>query len=157
MIKREISPWVDYSCEGNFHLEANPPNDETIGFVYLIECKGMRYIGKKMLFSHRTLPALKGQKRKRKIVKDSDWRTYTGSSKSLNAEIKKGARIERTILYWGESKSELSYVELRLQMDCDALQSDLYHNGILNVRLPRLKLKKDYHKAYEYAKSYINE
>ena len=47
---------------------------DSIGFVYEVRDKtnDMRYIGKKNFFSTRRLPPLKGQKRKRKVVKESD-------------------------------------------------------------------------------------
>ena len=41
------------------------------------------YIGKKSLYSHRTLPPLKGYKRKRKVIKESKWRDYSSSNKSV--------------------------------------------------------------------------
>ena len=58
---------------------------DAIGFVYELRDteNDKRYIGKKNLFSTRRLPPLKGQKRKRKVVKESDWKTYYGSSKNV--------------------------------------------------------------------------
>ena len=55
----------------------------TIGFVYMITNKedGKFYIGKKSLYSHRTLPPLKGYKRKRKVIKESNWGHYNSSNK----------------------------------------------------------------------------
>ena len=46
----------------------------------------MKYIGKKWMWSTRRLKPLKGQKRKRKKVSESDWRRYYGSSAHLNEE-----------------------------------------------------------------------
>ena len=59
---------------------------DTFGFVYLVTHtpSGKKYLGKKQLIANRTLPPLKGQKKKRKIQKESDWKTYYGSQ----AEIK---------------------------------------------------------------------
>ena len=56
---------------------------KTFGFIYEVHHieSGKKYIGKKQLMSNRTLPPLKGQKRKRKVVKESDWKTYYGSQK----------------------------------------------------------------------------
>ena len=47
---------------------------EYIGFVYLITDKsnGMKYVGKKLLKSVRKLPPLKGYKRRRTVIKESD-------------------------------------------------------------------------------------
>ena len=55
-----------------WHYNGKPVNelsdmpDGTIGFIYKITNKetGQFYIGKKSLYSHRTLPPLKGYKRK---------------------------------------------------------------------------------------------
>ena len=46
----------------------------TFGYVYQVTHipTGLKYIGKKQLISNRTLPPLKGEKRKRKIQKESD-------------------------------------------------------------------------------------
>ena len=48
----------------------------TFGYVYQVTHipTGLKYIGKKQLISNRTLPPLKGEKRKRKIQKESDWK-----------------------------------------------------------------------------------
>lgn len=132
------------------------PPKWALGFVYLVEVGSKRYIGCKRLLSHTTRPPLKGKKVKRKITKPSNWLTYCGSSKKLLEHIKRGADVRRTILYWASSKSELSYVELRLQMYVDALRSPIYYNGILNVRLPVLKLKDNYEEAYRHAQKYLD-
>ena len=54
----------------------------TIGFIYKITNgeTGQYYIGKKSLYSHRTLPPLKGYKRKRKVIKESKWVDYRSSN-----------------------------------------------------------------------------
>jgi len=54
---------------------------DAFGFVYVVThvISGKKYIGKKALFHNRTLPPLKGKKRRRKVVKESDWKTYFGS------------------------------------------------------------------------------
>jgi len=150
MKKGRIGPW---------QTKATPEGSglAPLGFVYLVEVEGMFYIGCKQLFSTRTLPPLKGQKRKRKVVKDSDWRTYYGSSKKLKQDVEEGAPVTRHILYWAYSKSELAYVELRLQMSADALRSPFFYNGIMNVRLPALKLRSDYKEAYAFAEKQLKQ
>ena len=59
------------------------------GFVYLITntVSDMKYIGKKQIEKRTKRPPLKGKKRKRIIIGESDWKTYTGSSDRLNADI----------------------------------------------------------------------
>ena len=58
------------------------PPTNAYGFVYNIRnlITGQEYIGKKFFYSKRTLPPLKGKKRKRHVVKESDWKKYTSSS-----------------------------------------------------------------------------
>ena len=61
---------------------------------------GRLYIGKKVMF----FKGFKSVKKKRKrILKESDWREYYGSSDVLNEEVaKRGAdRFKRTILHFG--------------------------------------------------------
>ena len=60
------------------------------GFVYLITNKktGRKYIGRKYFGKTRRVKK-KGNKRRRVIRKDSDWRTYIGSSKLLQEHIEK--------------------------------------------------------------------
>lgn len=52
-----------------------------MGFVYKISHKstGHYYIGQKVLFNKIKRKPLKGKKNCRRDVKESDWKTYTGS------------------------------------------------------------------------------
>ena len=63
---------------------------DTFGFVYLVTHtpSGKKYLGKKQLIANRTLPPLKGQKKKRKIQKESDWKTYYGSQTEVKQLVK---------------------------------------------------------------------
>ena len=63
--------------------------DEYEGFVYLITntTTGQKYVGKKLAKFKTTKPPLKGKKNKRRGYKESDWRTYYGSSDRLNADV----------------------------------------------------------------------
>ena len=56
--------------------------EDWVGFVYLItdQSNDMKYVGKKLLTSKRKLPPLKGKKRRRTVVKETDWQKYYGSS-----------------------------------------------------------------------------
>ena len=84
-----------------------------IGFVYLVTVKGeyLKYIGKKSLYSNRTLLPLKGKKRKRKVQKESDWKKYCGSNDKIKELLKDGAEFEREILEFAYTKYQLSYLE----------------------------------------------
>ena len=61
---------------------------DSAGFIYQITnmINGKRYIGKKFVWSNLTKPQ-KGTTRRKHIKKESNWRTYTSSSKKLNDEI----------------------------------------------------------------------
>jgi hypothetical protein len=114
-------------------------------FVYLItnlvSCK--KYIGKKKSYSLRTLPPLKGQKRKRKIVKESDWKIYYGSNDELNADVLLlgEENFSREILHWCRSKAEASYLEAYEQFIRKAIIDPSYYNGWLSVRVTSKHLK----------------
>ena len=60
-------------------------------FVYLITntMNGMMYVGKKLAKFKTTKKPLKGKKNKRRGTKESDWKTYWGSSEKLAADIEK--------------------------------------------------------------------
>lgn len=120
-----------------------PLPDEYFGFVYCIYNKtsGKRYIGKKQYY-------LSSGKAKNRITdrqspkwnpthwRESDWKTYTGSSKDLNKEIKKEGidNYVFEILIHCQSKGDLHYSEIELQVELDVLRAKdengeyLYHN-----------------------------
>ena len=87
----------------------------TFGFIYEVEHKktGEKYIGKKVVYFNRTLPPLKGKKRKRKVTKESDWQTYCGSNPRIKELLKEGNQSEfiRIILKFVSSKKLLTYYE----------------------------------------------
>lgn len=91
--------------------------EDTFGFIYIIEHipSGMKYIGKKVLYFNRTLPPLKGYKRKRKTIKESDWKTYYGSQKEIKNLLKEGKESEfkREILKFVKTKKLLTYYETK--------------------------------------------
>jgi len=95
--------------------------DYAIGFIYEITyTNGKKYIGKKDLFSYKTLPPLVGQKRKRKVKIESKWKTYSGSTK-----LSKGLVIQsREIIFYAETKRALTYLEVR-----ELFRRDVIFNG----------------------------
>ena len=113
--------------------------DEYEGFVYLITniATQQKYIGKKLAKFKTTKPPLKGKKNKRRGTKESDWKTYWGSSDRLNADVDAlgPENFTREILYLCKSRAEMSYIEAREQFDRRVLESDEYYNGIINVRV----------------------
>lgn len=113
--------------------------EEYEGFVYLITnlTNNQKYIGKKLARFKTTKPPLKGKKNKRRGTKESDWRTYWGSSDRLNADIAALGedKFTREILYLCKGRGEMSYIEAREQFDRRVLETDEYYNGIINVRV----------------------
>lgn len=114
------------------------PDDigENMGFVYMITnlTNGKKYIGKKNFFKTLKKYHLTSKKKKTRIV-SSDWETYTGSSRELNDDIAKGDEIRKDILKLCKSKSGMTYIELKYQMEADALFKEDYYNKIINIRI----------------------
>jgi hypothetical protein len=107
---------------------------DTFGFVYLVTHtpSGKKYLGKKQLIANRTLPPLKGQKKKRKIQKESDWKTYYGSQsevKQLVKESKDKLEFVREIIIFTSTKKQLTYFETKLQFVNEVLENDEYLNS----------------------------
>ena len=103
------------------------------GFIYRIIHipSGKQYIGRKQLLSNRTLPPLKGAKRKRKVQKESDWKTYYGSHPEIKEFIKAGMGddFEREILEFAFSPKHLTYLETRYLFEKRVLEfPNLYYN-----------------------------
>ena len=129
--------------------EYNPSDDELkeyVGFVYMITDRenDMKYIGKKLFWSKRRLPPLKGKTRKRTKIVQSDWKTYHSSSPNIQKlyEEHGSERFSRVIIRLCRSKGECSYYEAKLQFDNDVLLRDDFYNGIINCRINASHLKK---------------
>ena len=115
------------------------------GFVYLITntLSGRMYVGKKLSKFKTTRYKMHTQKNGKKVRKkirgavDSGWKDYYGSSDQLNRDIETLGkdRFRREILYYCRSKAELNYVEAREQFARKVLESDMYYNGHIRVRV----------------------
>lgn len=109
---------------------------EYIGFVYLLtDPNGKKYVGKKLFVSKRKLPPLKGKTRRRTVVKESDWKTYYGSSEEVQKLVESNIPFKREILHLCKNKGELSYMELKEQVEREVLLSNDYFNGIIQVKI----------------------
>lgn len=116
--------------------------DGYIGFVYIITnlSTNRKYIGKKRLKFKRT-KQVKGKKKK--VLIDSDWRTYWGSNKTLIEEVKQFGpeNYKREILRFCKSKGEMNYFELWYQITMGALESDDFYNDWASCKIHKTHLK----------------
>lgn len=113
------------------------------GFIYRITCltTNKQYIGKKQCKTIFKRKPLKGKKNKRHEERETDWRTYTSSSRELNEDIIihgiKNFKFE--IIKCCDSKFDLSYSEAKLQFEEEVLLRNDYYNGIINLRIGKPK------------------
>ena len=96
--------------------------DNAIGFVYIIINNETTewYVGKKNLYSYRTLPPLKGYKRKRKVTKESNWLSYQSS----NSTVKEWISPMKEIIEWCYTKKQLTYREMQAIMCMSGLEDE---------------------------------
>ena len=107
------------------------------GFVYEISFdNGMKYLGRKTLRFSRKRKGKRGR-----VIKESDWKKYYGSSVKVKTLVKKGEIkiTERKILRLCYSKWELSYYETKYLFDNSCIIDKNYYNGYIQVRIFRKK------------------
>ena len=120
--------------------------EEYQGFVYLITelDTGKKYIGKKNFWRPKVLP--KNSKRNRRVRTrvESDWKTYYGSSKEVQALVESNGieNYKRDILRLCKTKGEMSYYEAKLQFENDVLLRDDYYNEFIGCKIHSKHLKK---------------
>jgi hypothetical protein len=120
--------------------------EEYQGFIYEITdiSTGMKYIGKKNFWSKKTLPPLKGKKRKRRSIIESDWKKYHGSSELVKQLLIEHGEdnFKREILRLCSTKGEMSYFETKTQLVLDVLlKPDEYYNSYVGARIHRNHVK----------------
>ena len=112
------------------------------GFVYEVLHKpsGKKYIGRKQLISVTTKAvgkkelaeiADKRASKKKKVQKESDWKTYYGSHSEIKQLIKEGKKeeFERTILEFAFAPKHLTYLETKYLFSLGVLENgDVYFN-----------------------------
>ena len=119
--------------------------EDYIGFVYEVydtEAK-MKYIGKKKFWSKVTKPPLKGKKNKRRSLKESDWKSYYGSSEEVKSLVENTGewRFKRKIIRLCKTLGEMSYYEMKEQLDNDVLlKPEIYYNAFVGGKIHRRHL-----------------
>ena len=133
--KGKVVDTLPEDCEAFVYLITNTTNDK-------------KYIGKKLAKFKTTKPPLKGRKNKRRGTKESDWRTYWGSSDHLNEDvIALGEdKFTREILHYCPTRGIASYIEAQEQFERNVLLTDEYYNGIINVRVGGSQILKEHFK-----------
>lgn len=125
--------------ETNLQIPENP-----YGMIYIITnlITNKKYIGKKQILTIKKRPPLKGKKRKRLSIVETDWKTYTSSSNELNEDILKHGKqnFKFEIIKFCENKSQMAYFEAKEQFDREVLLREDYYNGIINLRLGKVKI-----------------
>jgi hypothetical protein len=120
----------------------NDPNfniNEYVGYIYVTSHMptGRQYIGKKNFF-HTTnkklgkkelleIPITRGKRpTKKQVVKESDWKTYYGSSTEIKSLLKE--EMLRHILKLCKTSKQLTYWETKYLYQYNVLEDDRYIN-----------------------------
>lgn len=122
-------------------------SEDWFGFIYRIidTTNGRHYLGKKQFNRHlkKKVKTKVGTLRNKKIVKESDWKTYTSSSVHVNQAIDEKGKENFIFLIESlhKSKAGLFYAEIEYQVNEDVLRAKLpcggrkYYNGMVgNVK-----------------------
>lgn len=125
-----------------------------IGFIYHIVASnplGKReYIGRKQALSYRKkkfgkkkIAAMKDKRLKTYeiVIKENDWKTYTGSNKELNEFIKNGGKITKYITRFCTTKSQLTYYENKELYCQGVLENDHFYNENIGGKVYRKSLE----------------
>jgi hypothetical protein len=138
---------IDFSDCGHWVIPENvevfgKEDGDYFGMVYLITLpNGYWYIGSKQFISN-IKQKIKNKTRSKRIIKESDWRSYTSSSNIINEHISKNGKNEisftvLTLIKGG--KFELKYCEMKHQVLRNCLFEENCLNQIVNVRLGKKK------------------
>lgn len=132
--------------EGKEFNPAESDIEDLAGFVYLITDKtnNKKYVGKKNFWSTRRLPPLKGKTRRRVKKLESDWQQYFGSNEEVKLLVENDGqdRFHREILRLCKTKGDMSYYEMKEQIDREVLYSDEYYNEFIGGKIHSRHLSK---------------
>ena len=119
----------------------NAPEDisKYQGYVYIITeiDTGMLYIGKKNFWKKIKRKPLKGKKRRRISIVESDWKTYNSSNKILQEKIELDpSNYEKNIIELCSSKQDMAIYETAHQIKA-YLNGEWgqYFNEVINIRV----------------------
>jgi hypothetical protein len=119
----------------------NPPDsiEGYQGFVYEIHelSTGKKYIGKKNFWKTIKRKPLKGKKRRRRAVIETDWKVYNSSNEELKYKIANNpSNYVKRILWLCESKMDMALREAYAQLEA-YFRGDWnqYYNEVINLRL----------------------
>ena len=136
--------------------------EDTYGFIYLVThiTTGQKYIGKKVLYfeinvkiGKREYEILKQERKeqgiggrpsaKKKVTKESDWKTYYGSQKEIVNLVKEGKELdfEREILKFVTNKKLLTYYENKFLFSLGVIEGD---NEYINDNIEGRYFRKDF-------------
>jgi hypothetical protein len=115
------------------------PSENDYGFVYKItnNIDNKIYIGKKLFWFKKT-KTLKGKKKR--YLAPSDWKTYFGSSKAVQEDVKRLGEdmFTREIIRLCKNKGECSYYEAKFQFEHNVLyEPERYYNDWIICRVHR--------------------
>lgn len=129
----------------NEPFESDHINDN-FGFIYLITdiINDKLYIGRKNFFSLKKDTKKTTSKRKKRIRKESDWKSYYGSSSLIKESVKKFGpeNFKREILLLCKSQGELNYNETKYLFKHNVLEDDRYYNDNIIGRYYSKNVKK---------------
>jgi hypothetical protein len=134
----------------------------TYGFIYEVTHipTGKKYLGKKVLYFERNkklgkreLEALKEERKaqgiggrvplKKKVITESDWKTYYGSQKEILELVKEGNQqdFKREILQYVPDKKQLTYYECKYLFINEVLET---RNNYINDNILGKFYRKDF-------------
>ena len=120
-------------------LDYTQTSDEYQGYVYEITnlTNGKKYIGKKNFWRTLKRKPLKGKTNRRHSRVETDWHGYWGSNKTLQQDVEKLGpdHFQRNILVLCANKNQMSYFEIKYQMEFEVLFRDEYYNEYIGGRI----------------------
>jgi hypothetical protein len=125
----------------NKPLLTPPPNSHS--FIYLITNlkDNKKYIGKKCFYSF-TSAKVEGKIRRKKSIKESNWKNYFGSCVPLKEDVKRLGvdNFKREILHICYNKAQATYYEAHYQFQYGVLLSDDWYNNWIDCTVNKVNL-----------------